>query len=248
MIFSEYEKSTGESYPNCPNMKGMGFDEHHSDNIVRQFEKLSKIEVDAKCYKSDVEKWETGFSPECADVHVRVFKGTCVNWDDKWEIWLEWWKWSLVANLKITSDGTIFILKKCQGQSSGNLETTNSNGAARVAAAYDAGSIACKANGDDCVEWSTLSQDELIENYKRNNIKVRGVAEQVGSYEFCSHKFIRSDGKAVSYLCEPERTLFDALTKNRLNADDLDNIVRELWYHPDKQMVKRFIFEASRLM
>lgn len=246
MIFTEYGEKEGEAFPNCPNMKGIGFAPDQAEKALSKFEFYT--DKGYKCYKSDVSKWEIGFSADCCDAFIAAFKATCENWSDENDIWLYWWKWSLIGNIKVNDDGVVFWLTDCQGMSSGNYETTSGNGAARVAAACDAGSVFCKTNGDDCLEWTTKTQDELMKAYADMNVTVRGVEENIKEYEFCSHIFKRlSDGSAVSYLSDPGRSIYDLLTKNRIEPGQLDNVVTELIHHPDKAMVYRFIMSASEL-
>lgn len=251
ILFSKFLKAETDCYPFCPNMKGVGFTDCHPRKVLDRFEYYtSMIEQDGgKCVKSDVSGWEKGFSEDCADAFCDVFKHTCLNWNPNYEVFLNWWKWSLLTNLCIDDDGYFFALDRAQGMKSGNLITTSANGVARAACAFDAGSKYVKTNGDDCVEWTTLPLAETMERYNDNNVVVRDFAEvKDGEYHFCSHVFFRIRGRPACYLHEVGKTIFDAMSKDKLTVATLENYACELVDHPDKAMVLAFIKECENLL
>lgn len=66
MILSGYLNAEGSVYPHAPNLKGMGFNLEHAELILGKFEAQTKAH--GSSVKSDVEKWEIGFSDRKSNV------------------------------------------------------------------------------------------------------------------------------------------------------------------------------------
>lgn len=250
MMFMGFAEAEGDAYPNCPNMKGVGFDSVNADKITKEFQHLCKTGIPA--IESDVKGWEKGFSLECADAFSEVFVSTCDNYyENRFEIeaCLHWWMFSLLGNLCVDTDGFIYVLDREQGMSSGNILTTSANGAARLACALAAGSYTARCNGDDCVEWTRLSKEELKQRYAEMNVEVRDVNVcPENLWNFCSHAFQVVDGRRICYLSNVDKMVFNTLSMKKVDSNTLLNLHSELVDHPDTEFVRRFFTAAVLLM
>ncbi len=250
MMFMGFTRAEGDSYPKCPNMKGVGFDPANADAITKEFQHLSS--TDAIAIESDVKGWEKGFSLECADAFAEVFVATCDNYEqhkEEIEMCLHWWMFSLLGNLCVDTDGYVYALDREQGMSSGNILTTSGNGAARLACALEAGSITARCNGDDCVEWTRITVDELKQRYAKMNVEVRDVKVcPPNTWNFCSHTYQVVNGRRICYLSNTSKTVFNTLCKKQVDANTLLNLYSEFVDHPDQEFVKKFLKACVLLM
>jgi hypothetical protein len=250
MIFRQFNLSAKARFPDVPNMKGTGFDDATAEKIYTRFRKTdNKVRQNAPnatAVTSDISGWEKGYSIECADAFRQVFKATCeYSPQDEPEMdnMLGWWMFKTLGRLCINDDGWIFALDRHIGQSSGDLQTTDANGAARVSVAYANGAHAAFANGDDCVEWTDKDGDAFINGYLTQNVMARDVVKvENDEYPFCSHMFTRDvGGRAFTYLKENEKMIFKVFLKKSYTMSEFNNYMAELQNHPDKQLVKRFL-------
>nr|WRQ64832.1 RNA-dependent RNA polymerase [Sobelivirales sp.] len=253
MFFGSYLSSESKTFPKCPNMKGVGFEGINMEMSARRMHEVDRKarSTGKRGYKSDVSGWEKGFSLGTARAFAACFRRTCLNYKKnsrEIEIMLHWWMYSLLGGVR--TDGTnMFVLNREQGMGSGNLLTTSANGAGRCAAAFAAGSTWVITNGDDCLEWSDLSPEELMENYARLNVLVRDFDEtKSGFYHFCSHAFMVDQfGLTSCYLSECDKMIFKTLIKNKIDLMAIESMAIELINHPDQEMVGRFFDELFTL-
>lgn len=80
---------------------------------------------------------------------------------------------------------------------SGWFNTTSSNSHIRYMNALMAGSKTAVVMGDDCVEDALATLEELPKAYALLGKRIKQVVRAVDSFEFCSHRFERSTGRAV---------------------------------------------------
>jgi len=82
--------------------------------------------------------------------------------------------------------------------------------------------------GDDCLEWTNLSKQDLIDAYDGIRLPVRDVeVMEPESFLFCSHRFSKTeDGVWVAWLETWERMLYESSfsklndTSTNLNWED----------------------------
>lgn len=250
MMFMGFSGAEGAAYPKCPNMKGVGFDPPNADAVTREFQHLCASGIPA--IESDVKGWEKGFSLDCADAFAEVFTKTCENYEEnemEIECCLHWWMFSLLGNLCVDTDGYVYALVREQGMSSGNILTTSANGAARLACALDAGSVTARCNGDDCIEWTTLTTDELKARYNQRNVEVRDVDRcPKDSWNFCSHTFTVVGGRRICYQSNVGKMVFNILSMKKTDNNTLMNVYDEVRDHPDQEFVRRFMTAGVMLL
>jgi hypothetical protein len=168
---------------------------------------------------SDVSGWEKSFTDEMAEDHGSLMRKTCANDSPTLVKALDWWAMSLTTTPYVTDEGELIDFRDKRVQRSGDLMTTAANGSQRAARALAIGSIP-KDMGDDCLEWTKLTKEELIEAYSKIGLPVRDVEDQeLDTFLFCSHRFKRrSDGSWTSWLETWERMIFES-AHSKLNDE-----------------------------
>lgn len=249
MIFTNFNSKCGELYPNSPNMKGIGFSDDLATKSWLEFHRLTVTHAtkdpNITPKSSDISGWEKAFSMGCAMIFTTVFSLTCSNYEEHRsdiDNYMGWWRYKTLGRLCIDDMGYVFSLNRHLGQNSGDLETTESNGAARNGVALENGSAASKTAGDDCLDWTNKTIDEMIAGYRSKQIICRGAVDVINEeYPFCSHinKKI-GPGQAVSYLSEVDKTIFKAFTGKKPSIADVENYIAEFEHHPDHRMVVEF--------
>lgn len=190
---------------------------------------------------SDVKGWESSFSDDLAYATTRVIAATCSNPGIELDRALLWWKYVLFANLGYLDDGTLIEFKERKVQRSGNFLTTSSNGIGRSVCARYCGSVPFCC-GDDCNEWPTVSNDELMRKYKSIGLTLRDVSESDGvSYDFCSHTYRKVQGEWVCWLSAWERMIFTSSIEKKYDYGTNLNWISEIYDMPDLILRKRIM-------
>ncbi len=253
-FFQEYLDEEGALYPNLPTKKGIGFSVEHAQLIG---ERVYAISSALKTYPvaSDVSGWEKNFSLELAEAHGDHLEDTVRNPERcarSLRRAVDWWQYSLVSTPYVLDTGELLDFDDTNCQRSGDLFTTSSNGNGRVICAHGVGSKAISM-GDDCLEWTKLSHEELKSAYADMRLPVRDVEIQdPGSFLFCSHRFQRrDDGSWLCWLETWERMLFEA-SYSRLNDLSTNlNYRAEVEMMPeceDKERIIQFLERREELL
>jgi len=250
-FYQEFTDAETYVFPAMDTMKGMGFTDEHATFVGDKvsgnreaFIKASGNPMDGKGpVGSDISGWDKNFVGEGTKATYWAMKRTCVNYDifaAQFENAYQWWSMSLCSNLYVTDDGEILAFMDNKVQRSGGFLTTTSNGNFRCACAYAVGSIPM-ANGDDCLEITPLSVEELVQAYKRIDVPVRDAIQfGLDYFEFCSHGFVRQPGGDwKAYLASYERMFYETTISKDIVSSEV-NWSKEMENHPDKELVLRF--------
>lgn len=135
---------------------------------------------------------------------------------------------SMLANvLYVLSDGTVVEKSRPSMMPSGNWLTTFYNGLSRQQFGVAIGSRGMN-HGDDQVEITNLSRDEIISRYAAMGLTVRSV-EMCNPYdfEFCSHRIQVVDGLPRWWHTNLEKSLFKALANGKSLQDAALCLVNE---------------------
>lgn len=226
VLLGNFTHAEGKAYPKLPTKKGLGFSREHAGLIGACYSANSPKGL---AIASDVAGWEKNFTQCFADGTAQVALKTCNNRTVLADRAIDWWRLSLLTNLYILDNGSLIDFADHRVQRSGNLLTTTANGIGRSMAAYCVGSCPMTM-GDDCLEWTTLSKEDLLGEYSKIRLPVRDVAVMSkDSFLFCSHRFNKGqDGIWVSWLETWERMLFESsyskLNDNSTNLNWEDEI------------------------
>jgi len=250
-FYQEFTDAETYAFPAMDTMKGMGFTDEHAtfvgdkvDGNRQAYEKASgKPMGDKGPVGSDISGWDKNFVGEGTLATYWAMRRTCVNYDTfaaQFENAYKWWSMSLCSNLYVTDDGEILAFFDNKVQRSGGFLTTTSNGNFRCACAYAVGSVPM-ANGDDCLEITPLTVEELVKAYKRIDVPVRDAIQfGLDYFEFCSHGFVRLPGGGWNaYLASYQRMFYETTVTKDIVSSEV-NWSKEMENHPDKELVSRF--------
>lgn len=240
-FFQAYTDAEGDCYPNLPCKKGIGFSKEHAQMIGDRVYTISET-LGVPPVASDVKGWEKNFSLQMAETHCDVMKGTATNRGDcqtTLDRVCEWWALSLVSTPYVLDDGTLIDYEDLTVQRSGDFLTTSSNSSGRGACAEAVGSVYNTA-GDDCLEWTTKTLDELKEAYAELDVPVRDVeTHRKDSFLFCSHRFERqADGSWDCWLETWERMLYESSFSKLSDLSTHANYMSEIEQMPDQNQDK----------
>lgn len=251
-FYQEYTDAEKEAYPRADTCKGIGFSKEHADLFGARMDERAAKYADAtgKPVKgpvgSDVSGWDKNFPGKGACATGYSMRATVKNYDQNpkgYDAAYMWWSKSLCTNLYILDNGKIVVFLDNKVQRSGGFLTTSSNGNLRVLCAYAVGSLPSAA-GDDCLEYTVLTMEELKEAYLAIGMPVRDVTQfSVDEFEFCSHGFKRC-GKPeegwFTYLSSYERMFFETAFSRKTVESDI-NWKDEIIDHPNREMVDEFL-------
>lgn len=246
-FFQGYTDAEGANYPNLLTMKGIGFNKYHATCMG-----LAQECLDDKFTKgpvaSDVKGWEKSVTYQSALASKDIMHDTCTNLNTPgqkraFELAFAWWSMSLVTNLYVLDSGELIDFRDEKGQRSGDFLTTTCNGNSRALCALAVGSIP-KVNGDDCLEWTEKSAEELIEAYHKISLPVREVTQFPKTrFEFCSHVFAKDPTAEGGWLCwlkTWERMVYESSFSRDLDESET-NWKDEMINNPDVEVVERFL-------
>lgn len=250
-FFQDFTDAETYCFPAMDTLKGIGFTDEMAtlvgdkmDNYRLAFENANgPLPSDKGPVGSDVSGWDKSFVGEGTRATYHVMKSTCVNYSryvNQFELALKWWGMSLCTNLYVTDTGRILCFLDNKVQRSGGFLTTPSNGYFRCACAYAIGSLP-SANGDDCLEMTALTTEELVAAYKAIGMPIRDAVQfGLDYFEFCSHGFVRQPGGGwTAHLAAYERMFFETTTTRDITSSEV-NWTKELEHHPNKELVLRF--------
>jgi len=254
IFFQGFTDKEGESYPNLPSKKGIGFSAEHAALIGEGVRTLSE-RTGLQPIASDVAGWEKNYSFDLATAHAELMVN-CLEHDDEGRETTRkaanWWSRSLMSTPYVLDNGDLIDFDDLLVQRSGDFLTTSANGSGRGFCAVYVGS-AYVDMGDDCLEWSKHDPETLIEKYREIGLPVRDVVPQRGdSFLFCSHRFERaSDGSWVCWLETWERMLYEASFSDDNTMSTNLNYRTEIEQMPPtatKARILRFLSARSDLL
>lgn len=254
-FFQGFTDVEGDCYPNLPCKKGIGFSDEHAAMIGNRVRDLSHA-LGVPPVASDVRGWEKNFNLEMATCHANLMINCCED-IDRCGVALrracDWWRFSLVTTPHVLDTGELLVFDDTRVQRSGDFLTTSSNSDGRGVAAEAVGSVPCTM-GDDCLEWTNLSVDELKARYAAINLPVRDVeVHSPEDFLFCSHRFKRqADGGWKCWLETWQRMLYESsyscLGDSSTQANYMSEISNMPDSNPDKERILRYLSERQMLL
>lgn len=251
-FYQDYAATEKEAYPRADTCKGIGFNKEHANLFGQRMDERAAVfaSVNGVPIKgpvgSDVTGWDKNFPGSGTIATYHSMRATVTNYNKNPEGFnraYAWWSKSLCSNLYILDNGKIVVFMDNKVQRSGGYLTTSSNGNFRCMCAYAVGSLP-SANGDDCLENTLLSKDELQKAYLAIRMPIRDVTEfGLDEFEFCSHGFRRCDRPEegwYTYLSSYERMFFESSYSTKEVESDI-NWTDEIIDHPDKVLVAKFL-------
>lgn len=254
IFFMSYADAEGEFYPELPNKKGIGFNREHAALIGERVFAVSET-LNLEPVASDVSGWEKNFSQDLADAHASHMVDTCLNRSECEHTLTKacnWWSMSLLTTPYVTDEGCLVNFNNRRVQRSGDFLTTSSNGVGRGVCAEYVGSFSIQM-GDDCLEWTEHSVDELKSRYLDIGLPVRDVESQSrDDFLFCSHRFKRQDdGSWHCWLDSWERMLYESSFSRLCDASTVHNYLAEIEDMPsgdDKTRIVAFLNSREVLL
>lgn len=246
-FFQGYTDAEGAAYPNLLTMKGVGFNKKHA-TCVGMAQDCMNDKFDNGPVASDVKGWEKSVTYQSACASHDIMHDTCDNLDNPnqekgFKLAFAWWSMSLISNLYVLDNGQLIDFRDKKGQRSGDFLTTTCNGDSRAVCALAIGSLP-KVNGDDCIEWTRLTAEQLVEAYKKFNLPVREVKQfPKDRFEFCSHVFARDptvEGGWLCWLASWERMVYESSFSKDLDESEI-NWKDEMINNPDPEVIKKFM-------
>lgn len=212
-FFTGFTEAESKGYPFLPTKKGIGFNRAHAELIGEVVQEVSRV-TGLDPIASDVKGWEKNYNSDMANAHGLVMFLTASDHEsctETLERAIRWWSCSLTTCPYVTDEGRLIVYPDFRVQRSGDFLTTSSNGSGRWMCAYLVGSYAI-CMGDDSLEWTTMSKDELIAAYAKIGLPVRDVEQMKwDDFLFCSHRFKRAiDGTWLCWLDSWQRMLYSS--------------------------------------
>lgn len=190
---------------------------------------------------SDVSGWEKNFGEDFTFATTKVIEGCAIEKSVYLSRSLDWWAVTLFRNYGCVADGLLFKFTKDMVQRSGNYLTTTSNGIGRAAIAYYAGSVPFCC-GDDCVEFSKVSVEQLRLNYVSTGLPLRDVEVcSPGVYTFCSHTFTSVGGQWKCWLHCWQRMLWECSRNASSDAGSDCNWKKEVQDMTDVELRQKIL-------
>lgn len=141
----------------------------------------------------------------------------------------------------VLSDGRAWATIYPALQRSGAYTTASRNGRARTLLARAVGSQDNMSMGDDNVEDSELSEEDLTKAYRYFGKRLTDYASRPpGQFSFCSHLVTRADDGQVS--AEPQqvgRWIVRAVASKMSDVDVANDLLRDLHWVPDAVQITR---------
>lgn len=246
-FFQGYSDAEGQTYPYLLTMKGIGFNKAHA-TMMGMTQEAADEHFPNGPIASDVRGWEKNVSYQSACGSNDIMHDTCENLDSEaqelgFTLAFSWWSMSLVSNLYVLDNGQLIDFRDEKGQRSGDFNTTTCNGNSRAICALAIGSIP-RCNGDDCLERTLLSPDELIAAYQKINLPVREVKQfPKDRFEFCSHVFAKDptvEGGWMCWLASWQRMVYESSFSRDLDESEI-NWKDEMINNPDEEVVDTFM-------
>jgi hypothetical protein len=188
-------------------MKGIGFNDEHAQIIGETVAEM--VSKHGRGISSDVSGWETTYGIDYARLHAQYLNDSCENpMPGYLNACLVWAETTMTVPL-ILPDGVLYLRNRKQLMTSGNYNTTEGNGSGRAGAAAVIGTWP-RTQGDDCLEFTNKSLEEVRLGYEKAGLNLRDVVEiDPNNFVFCSHRFFKENGAWKVVLNDLSRTLYE---------------------------------------
>jgi hypothetical protein len=207
-------------YPSSGAVIGIGFSDEHSTKFANEVDRTSAVTgVDGK--STDVAGWERTLDRSYIQMDAEMIAGRLKNPKQHRNLI------RLIRLHALMITNPLFLVPNMTdnvyelvarsvpgGMLSGSFLTTMYNTLARLDVSYLAGSLASKASGDDCLEWSKYTEEEMVSEYKALGYELRDITPiNQDEFHYCSHTMYREGGGFVSALDSWVKALYTALSK-----------------------------------
>ena len=193
MLYARQNKAEIRNWSEIPSKPGIGFEDSQAallyDAIQSVRESIPLVDSDVSAWDMSVPYWLLLMDLE----RRRLLNGEKIGslWHRVARARME----CLAHSLVVTTSGRVFSQSVKGIQKSGTYITGSGNSAMRVMLATSLGSDYIVAMGDDAVEHAF---EGLHAKYKEVGLPLKETHVVDDSFEFCSHKFEKRDGRVIA--------------------------------------------------
>lgn len=219
-------------YPESDAVVGIGF----TDSMCAEFHAEARLALGPDLKATDVAGWDRslgqGWVLEAAESIIRSATRTY----PAWETAVRNHAWIITNPAFIVPDGqkhAVVVRPKPGGMLSGSFMTTMFNTLARLDVSDAAGSLRCKAAGDDALERFTPGYD-YIKAYADLGFEIReSTTKTPGVFEFCSHEY-RDSQPSAARLVSWRKAVMGYFSRRVNTIEQFSAILHELRHNVDE--------------
>ena len=229
VLLSDFTFATKRRYPHLPTLIGIGFTDEMNTEIYELV-----LGTPGSKKSGDVSGWDSCVNPQMTIGFTRVVISKCLNATKQWELALHNWSNVTSRALYVLPSGKLIRPVNPGQVLSGSYVTTCWNSVMRATVAYKFSDEVFDA-GDDAIEASSLTVEELIEAYASVNINLREVCTiEEGKFSFCSHTYSTKDGQVVASLDSYEKALYKFFCNDTVTDEIKHALFHELRHNEPK--------------
>lgn len=236
---SDWAYSVKASFPEAPATLGLGFDD---DQIARLGNYISS-KVDIGVHSSDISGFDSMQQRKMLQAENSIRVRNCINASrcQKWQKAINLLTCLKTACVYALPSGIVVCkFNNLRVLPSGSYDTSIKQSYSRAILAKLAGSVFCRAQGDDCLEVNEASSEELSCRYSDLGFPLKTVQFQSShDFEFCSHRYICVDGAWKAPLVSWPKMIFRLLTLEEVELAQVSAVYSEM-RHNDELKELRF--------